>query len=163
MIHHVGQRHVDAITRGPVAHLDDTIRELIMRRGSTGVIRREAVKRGMQGLTGAKDPLIRGTLSYRFIGGSNDKKGLLAVFENPQLVGGEGQKDAKANCMGPLVWWGIADRDAAKSLVEASPLVRPSALAHDGLEVVEGVERIRGPPTQAERAQDEAGGGREHR
>ncbi len=40
--------------------LDDTIRELIMRRGSTGVIRREAVKRGMRTLREA---------------------GLLAIFE----------------------------------------------------------------------------------
>jgi type IV pilus assembly protein PilB len=40
--------------------LDDTIRELIMRRGSTAIIRREAVKRGMRTLREA---------------------GLLAIFE----------------------------------------------------------------------------------
>jgi len=30
--------------------LDDTLRELIMRRGSTAVLRREAIKRGMRTL-----------------------------------------------------------------------------------------------------------------
>lgn len=72
-------------------------------------------KRDMQGLTDIKDAQVRGQLSYRFISGTNTTKGVLAVFQNAQLAGG-GQKDAKANCVGPLVWWGISNRDAAMTV-----------------------------------------------
>ncbi len=69
-------------------------------------------ERTMQGLTLEKDPLVRGTLAYRFIAGSNEKRGVVGVFQNPQLAG-EGQKDVKANCVGPIVWWGLSNREAA--------------------------------------------------
>jgi len=67
--------------------------------------------RTMQGLTHAKDAIVRGQLAYRFINKTDEKKGVFAVFQNAQLTGD--QKEAKANCVGPIVWWGVADRDAA--------------------------------------------------
>ncbi|MEQ1919247.1 MAG: hypothetical protein ABL955_08615 [Elusimicrobiota bacterium] len=68
---------------------------------------------GMQGLTtGTPEVLVRGQLAYRFISGTKREKGVLVVVQNAQ-IGGEGQKDPASNCVGPLIWWGLADREAA--------------------------------------------------
>lgn len=74
--------------------------------------------REMQGLTDAKDPIARGQLAYRFVQKATKSKGVLAVFQNGQLQG-EGQKDAKANCVGPILWWGVANRDEALKICQA--------------------------------------------
>lgn len=68
--------------------------------------------RAMKGLTGQKDAIVRGQLVYRYISGTTKEKGVLAVFQNA-AVSGEGQKDAKQNCIGPIVWWGLSNRAAA--------------------------------------------------
>jgi hypothetical protein len=70
-----------------------------------------------QGLLGA--PAVRKTVSsgYRFISGSTREKGVLAMFQEKQ-VSGDNQQSKKANCVGPIIWWGVADRDAAQKVCE---------------------------------------------
>lgn len=66
----------------------------------------------IQGLVGGAVVRDRVASGYRFISGSTIEKGVLAVFQNKQ-VSGDNQKDKPDNCVGPVVWWGLADRDAA--------------------------------------------------
>ncbi len=49
---------------------------------------------------------------YHFLTGTIKEKGVQAVFQNKQLSGG-GQKNNVANCVGPIVWWGLGDRAEA--------------------------------------------------
>lgn len=69
--------------------------------------------RSMKGLTKVETPLVRGTLAYRFVGGSGKAKGVMAAFQLAPVTG-EGQKDPKANCVGPLIWWGVSEPEAMK-------------------------------------------------
>jgi hypothetical protein len=54
----------------------------------------------------------RGAAGYKFVSGSTKEKGVFAMFQNKQ-VSSENAQNGKANCVGPLVWWGLASRDAA--------------------------------------------------
>ncbi len=70
----------------------------------------------MQGLVTPKPQVLaRGELSYRFISGSSKARGVLAAFQNKQ-VSGDNQKNKAANCVGPIVWWGVGDRAAAMDI-----------------------------------------------
>ena len=64
-------------------------------------------------LRGMGEDVVRDRMAsgYRFISGSTKEKGVLAVFQNKQ-VSGDNQKDKADNCVGPVAWWGLADRDA---------------------------------------------------
>ncbi|MDD5302791.1 MAG: hypothetical protein PHS14_06735 [Elusimicrobia bacterium] len=66
----------------------------------------------MQGLIGGTVVKDRVASGYRFIDKSTKERGVLAVFQNKQ-VSGDNQKDKADNCAGPVIWWGLADRDAA--------------------------------------------------
>lgn len=66
----------------------------------------------MQGLLKAPAVRDRSAMGYRFIPGSTKDRGALAVFQNIQVGGGK-QKEPADNCVGPIVWWGLSDRDAA--------------------------------------------------
>ena len=66
----------------------------------------------MQGLVGGIVVKDRVASGYKFVSGSTKEKGVLAVFQNKQ-VSGDNQKDKPENCVGPVVWWGLADREAA--------------------------------------------------
>ncbi len=65
-----------------------------------------------QGLVGQTVITNRGAAGYRFVPGANAERGVLAVFEEKQVIG-ENVKDKPANCVGPIIWWGFNDRDAA--------------------------------------------------
>ncbi len=67
---------------------------------------------GAQGLVGATVIKDRVASGYRFVGGTNAERGVLAVFQEKQ-VSGENVKDKPGNCVGPIIWWGLKDRDAA--------------------------------------------------
>ncbi len=54
---------------------------------------------------------------YKFIPGSKKEKGALAVFQNKQVSATNAKKGA-ANCVGPVVWWGVAKGDAVKACEE---------------------------------------------
>ena len=54
---------------------------------------------------------------YRFVPGSNRERGVYAVYQNAQLSS-SAQRDVKANCAGPIIWWGLADRAAALAACE---------------------------------------------
>jgi len=66
----------------------------------------------IQGLTTGTAVRDQLSMGYRFISGSSGEKGVLAVFQNKQAAG-DNQRDHAANCVGPVLWWGIADRDSA--------------------------------------------------
>jgi hypothetical protein len=53
----------------------------------------------------------------RFVDGSNKERGVYALFQK-KLLSGEGQREPKANCAGPLIWWGLASRGAALEICE---------------------------------------------
>jgi hypothetical protein len=79
----------------------------------------------MQGLS-ADEPsrpasivLDRRSAVQRFVPGSTKEKGVFAAFQT-KLTGQ--QKDTKANCVGPLVWWGLSSRDAALAACEADKM-----------------------------------------
>jgi hypothetical protein len=60
--------------------------------------------------------------SYRFIKGTGKTKGVLAMFQNKQ-VSEANQRDPKANCVGPVIWWGSGiSRDAAQAACEKDEL-----------------------------------------
>ncbi|UPT73011.1 MAG: hypothetical protein M0D55_14045 [Elusimicrobiota bacterium] len=67
----------------------------------------------MQGLIGAGDPVVKNRMQagFRFLTGSTKGKGGLVVVQNKALSG-PNQQDAAANCVGPIVWWGM-DRATA--------------------------------------------------
>jgi len=67
---------------------------------------------GFQGLVGQTVIKDRVSSGFRFIPGTNTERGVLAVFQEKQ-VSGENVKDKAANCVGPIIWWGFKDRDAA--------------------------------------------------
>ncbi len=54
----------------------------------------------------------RGAAGYKFVSGSKKEKGVFALFQNKSVSGTNAQQGA-ANCAGPLLWWGLADREAA--------------------------------------------------
>lgn len=66
----------------------------------------------MQGLTGAPAVDDRVASGYKFVSGSTKERGVLAVFQNKQVSAANAKKGA-ANCVGPVLWWGLKDRDAA--------------------------------------------------
>ena len=72
----------------------------------------------IQGLSTA--PVVEKTVRsvYRFVNpGASAEKGVLAVYQNKQLTGQ--QKDQKANCVGPVLWWGtVKDRAEAQKICE---------------------------------------------
>ncbi|MBI2385000.1 MAG: hypothetical protein HYV14_03190 [Elusimicrobia bacterium] len=59
----------------------------------------------------------RGSAGYKFVSGTTKEKGVFALFQNKQVSGTNAQKGA-ANCAGPLIWWGLADRPAAQKVCE---------------------------------------------
>lgn len=67
---------------------------------------------GAQGLVGATVIKDRVASGYRFVGGTNAERGVLAVFQEKQ-VSGDNVKDKPGNCVGPIIWWGLKDREAA--------------------------------------------------
>lgn len=66
----------------------------------------------MQGLTGGDVVKDRVASGYKFVSGSTKDRGVLAVFQNKQVTA-TNAKDGAANCVGPVLWWGLKDRDAA--------------------------------------------------
>lgn len=66
----------------------------------------------MQGLTAAPAVDDRVASGYKFVSGSTKDRGVLAVFQNKQVSAANAKKGA-ANCVGPVLWWGLKDRDAA--------------------------------------------------
>jgi hypothetical protein len=58
----------------------------------------------------------RGAAGYKFISGTTKEKGVYAMFQNKQVSATNAQQGA-ANCVGPLMWWGL-DRDEAKKVCE---------------------------------------------
>jgi len=67
-----------------------------------------------QGLLTAGAVVNRSTAAnFRFIKGTGKEKGVLAMFQNKQ-VSDDNQREKAANCVGPVIWWGLADRDAAQ-------------------------------------------------
>jgi hypothetical protein len=72
----------------------------------------------MDGLVKTGVPVTsRGAAGYKFVSGSTKDKGVLAMFQNKQVTATNAAEGA-ANCVGPLIWWGLADRDAAKRVCE---------------------------------------------
>ncbi len=67
---------------------------------------------GAQGLVGAQVIYDRVSSGYRFVNGTNAERGVLAVFQEKQVFG-DNVKDKAGNCVGPIIWWGLKDRDAA--------------------------------------------------
>ena len=65
----------------------------------------------MEGLTGTAVVDDRVASGYKWVPGSTKEKGVLAVFQNKQ-VSATNAKQGAANCVGPVIWWGL-DRDAA--------------------------------------------------
>lgn len=65
----------------------------------------------MEGLTGTAVVDDRVASGYKFVAGTTTEKGVLAMFQNKQVSATNAQKGA-ANCVGPLIWWGL-DRDEA--------------------------------------------------
>jgi hypothetical protein len=72
----------------------------------------------IQGLSNA--PVVAKTVQsgYKFVNpGASKERGVLAVYQNLQLSGQ--QKDQKANCVGPVLWWGtVKDRAEAQQICE---------------------------------------------
>ena len=66
----------------------------------------------MQGLTGGPAVKDRVASGYKFVPGSKVERGVLAVYQNKQVTAANAQQGA-ANCVGPVLWWGLKDRDAA--------------------------------------------------
>lgn len=66
----------------------------------------------LQGLTGGPVVKDRVASGYKFVSGSTRERGVLAVFQNKQVTA-TNAKDGAANCVGPVIWWGLKDRDAA--------------------------------------------------
>ncbi len=71
----------------------------------------------MQGLTAAPAVDDRVASGYKFVSGSTKARGVLAVFQNKQVSAANAKKGA-ANCVGPVLWWGLKDRDAALKVCE---------------------------------------------
>lgn len=62
----------------------------------------------MQGLTGVDDPVVadRMKAGYRYVPGSTAAKGAIIMVQNKALTD-PNQTSVAANCVGPLVWWGM--------------------------------------------------------
>ncbi|MDP3542192.1 MAG: hypothetical protein Q8T11_06930 [Elusimicrobiota bacterium] len=54
---------------------------------------------------------------YKFVPGSTKARGVLAVFQNKQVSAPNAKKGA-ANCVGPVLWWGLSGRPAALKACE---------------------------------------------
>ena len=54
---------------------------------------------------------------YKFISGSTKEKGVMAMFQNKQ-VSATNAKEGEANCVGPVLWWGLSDVAALKACQE---------------------------------------------
>jgi hypothetical protein len=56
---------------------------------------------------------------WSFVPGSDDTRGVLVITQN-RNVSGENVSDKRANCAGPVLWWGIeGGRDEAQKICEA--------------------------------------------
>ncbi|MCR4296916.1 MAG: hypothetical protein NUW21_15395, partial [Elusimicrobia bacterium] len=71
----------------------------------------------LQGLTAGPVVDDRVASGYKFVQGSKKERGVLAVFQNKQVSAANAKKGA-ANCVGPVLWWGLKDRDAAVKVCE---------------------------------------------
>ena len=61
----------------------------------------------MAALVGAADEVKDPSLAaYGRVPGSNDERGVIRITQN-RNISGEGIRDKKANCAGPVLWWGI--------------------------------------------------------
>ncbi|MBI3288756.1 MAG: hypothetical protein HYZ74_04480 [Elusimicrobia bacterium] len=79
----------------------------------------DKAKRGMAGLVIAgQAALSRAGVGHGFVAGSSEAKGVLAVYQQKQVTG-ENVANKKANCVGPIFWWGVGDRAAAEKICKA--------------------------------------------
>lgn len=63
----------------------------------------------------------KNALGLTFVSGSGPQKGVIAVYKNRQLTQENVTKKGQ-NCAGPVLWWGLADRDAALAACKADKI-----------------------------------------